>query len=93
MRKFIRGFVTGFFIVAFLVVWTWFMTLQVYGGGYAYQVQDGRVKWAIVVCIPGNEQFYDHETNKLNSHFRFSRRLRISPWFDNGPLETTPDNP
>lgn len=93
MRKFIRDLFRGFFVVALIFVWMFFVSLQVQGGGYAYQVQHGRLKWCIVVCIPGHESYYDHYTNTVASHFRMARRLRISPWMDAGPPETTLDNP
>ncbi len=93
MRKFIRDFFRGFFIIVFLVVWTVFFTLQIHGGGYTYQVQEGRVKWCIILTLPGPMPFYDHYTNKIEREFRFCARWRISPWFDAGVSEPALDNP
>jgi len=56
-------------------------------------VHDGRLKWCIVVCLPGEEEFYDHTSHSVGCEFNLFCRYRISPWFDAGRSTTPFDNP
>lgn len=79
-----------------LLVWpvfTLYFGAQFRRGGYAYQVHDGRLKWCIVVCLPGEEEFYDHTSHSVGCEFNLFCRYRISPWFDAGRSTTPFDNP
>jgi hypothetical protein len=58
--------------------------LQPLRGLWAYQVQDNRVKWAVVVCLPGYEEFYDYVSNTNRTRWTAIARYRVSPWFDTG---------
>lgn len=87
----------------FLLRWTIFysllgvvcaiFSLQINWGGWTYQLEDGRVKWALVICAPGYEPFYNHYTQKPDSEWRWWARYRVSPWFDAGISDAPMDNP
>lgn len=70
-----------------------FITIQMVRGIYVYQVHDGRIEWAAVICFPGYEPFYNHYTNKIDRDWKLDARFRISPWFDSGRCTTPIDNP
>lgn len=78
--------------LALLLVSGSFLSLQFSYGPYTYQVKNHRLQWAIVVRLPGYEQFYDHYRFGISTHWSMNTRYRISPWCDNGVSTTPIDN-
>lgn len=89
MRSFFKGVGISVGISLYMV----FLLLQLIHGPVVYQVQQGRLKYCIVVSMPGYEPYFDFGTGQVETDFKFARRYRISPWFDSGPSTTPIDNP
>lgn len=88
-----RSFFKGFAFAALIVSWTFFVLLQMARGGYTYRVQNGREQYCFVICIPGQEPYFDFSTMQVETQFSLTRRVLISSWYDNGPSTTPIDNP